>query len=65
MKPKKELSAEEAIKEASNDVRDAMLENIRVNKAIVEVQKDKERARYNLLKAKDRLRGLEMDHIYG
>jgi len=57
MKP--ELPVENQIEEAIKDVQDAMLENIKASKLIVDITKKKEAARFKLLKAKERLTGLE------
>jgi uncharacterized protein YqgV (UPF0045/DUF77 family) len=55
----KELTAEEAIFQAIKEVEEAMLENIRASQLVLDVTKRKEKARYTLLKAKERLNSLE------
>lgn len=56
---KKELTIEDQIKEAISDVQKAMLDNVEAGKWAVDALKRKEKAHYTLLKAKERLYGLE------
>lgn len=56
--PKNEIKEEEIIK-AIEDVKVAMLENLAASKVEVEAQLNKKQTHYKLLKAKERLNGLE------
>lgn len=58
---KQELTTEEKIKVAIEDVREAMLENMRADKAEVQAKDRKRKAHYALQKANERLRGLQQD----
>ena len=55
----KEKTIEEQIVDAIEDVKQAMLDNLKAGKAEVEAKLNKEKTHYNLLKAKERLNGLE------
>jgi hypothetical protein len=56
---KTELSIEKQIEEAIKDVQEAMLANLKAGKVEVDAKLAKEKAHYQLLKAKERLTGLE------
>lgn len=60
--PKKELSPEEQINQAVEDVRQAMLNKIKADKALTHAGIKKEKARYVLQKAKERLNALEIEY---
>lgn len=55
----KEKTIEQQIIEAIEDVKQAMLENLTAGKLEVEAKANKERTHYKLIKAKERLNGLE------
>lgn len=56
--PKQESSIEDQIKEAIQEVEVAMLENMSAGRAEVESKIKKEKARFRLLKAQERLTSL-------
>lgn len=55
----KELSQKDEIGRAIQEVKEAMLENIEASQLVLDATKKKEKARYLLLKAKERLYALE------
>lgn len=55
---KEELSIEDQIREALQEVETAMLENMSAGKAEVDIKLKKEKARFRLLKAQERLSNL-------
>lgn len=59
----KELTTEEQIEVAINDVKNAMLENMNADRAEIQAKDQKKKARYALQQANARLRGLQ-DDIY-
>ena len=60
---KDEQPTENQIKTAIADIEVAMIENIKAGKAVVEAQEAKKSARFKLLKAKERLNGLEAEFM--
>lgn len=56
---KTELTLEQQIEEAIKDVQVALLANVRAKEKIIEVNREKTKAHYDLLKAKERLSMLE------
>lgn len=54
-----EQTIEERIKQASDDLGEALLENIRANKKVIESQAEKTASRFKVLKARQRLSSLE------
>lgn len=58
---KNELTMEGKIELAINEVRDAMLENVKASEMETEAVLRKKSARYKLQKAKERLSGLESE----
>ena len=57
----KEISIENQIELAIEDVKKAMLENMQADKAEVQAKDRKRKAHYALQKANERLRGLQQD----
>lgn len=57
----KNPTIEEQIEIGINDVREAMLENMRADQAEVQAKDRKKKAHYNLQQANARLRGLQSD----
>lgn len=57
----KEKTQKEQIEESINEVRDAMMENIAASEAETAATLRKRTAHYTLLKAKERLSGLERE----
>lgn len=57
--PKKELSPKEAIEQAVEDVKIAMIERVEAGQYFLEASKRQEKAHYTLQKAKERLDSLE------
>jgi len=60
---KDEQPTEDQVREAIAEIEVAMLENIKAGRAIVEAQEAKKSARFKLLKAKERLNGLEQEFM--
>lgn len=60
---KKELTTKKAVEEALKDVREAMMENISASRAQVNAILRKRKARYALLKAKERLTNIEREFL--
>jgi len=56
--PKKELSREEEIIQALDDLKEAYLQDIKVNAKLEEVNREKTASHYTLLQAKNRLSAL-------
>lgn len=61
---KKELTNEEEVCEAIEDIRVAMLDDLQAKKKIEDASREKTRTHYTLLKAKERLSNLERSFIY-
>lgn len=58
---KTEPTTESQIEIAINDVKNAMLENMKADRAEVQAKDRKRKAHYALQKANERLRGLQQD----
>lgn len=58
---KKELTIEQEIAEATQDLQKAMLANVLANKKIIEVNREKTKTHYDVVKASQRLRSLELE----
>ncbi len=58
---KKEATTEKKIVDVMEDLKNAMIENIKVDQELVTVKQAKEKARYNLLKAKEAVRAMEAE----
>ena len=56
---KQELTQVEQINEAIEDVRSALLADLKAKEKIIEVNREKTKTHYDLLKAKERLSNLE------
>lgn len=59
--PKKELNPEEAVEQAIEDLRVAMLKKIKADKVAIDATLKQQKARYELQTAKDRLSAVERD----
>lgn len=56
--PKKEITSEQAIEQATKDVADAMIAHVQVNRELTEIGKRKIESHYRLQKARERLTAL-------
>lgn len=61
--PKKELTQSQAIEEAVQDVHNALIENMQASQMVVDAEKRKKTARFNLLKAKERLHAISIEYM--
>ena len=56
---KQELSQREQINNAVDEVKDALFADLEAKEKIIEINREKTKTHYNLLKAKERLANLE------
>lgn len=59
--PKKQLTSEEAIDEATKEYADAMKESVRINRKLVDLSIKKRASHYRVQKAGERLSALRID----
>jgi excinuclease UvrABC helicase subunit UvrB len=58
---KKELSIEEQINEATQELNEAMIANVKAHRQILEANRIKTKTHYDVVKASQRLRSLELE----
>lgn len=61
----KELSTKEEVDQICKAVHDAMLENIEASQSLTQAEIRKKKARYNLLKANERMRAVQIEMMSG